>query len=213
MELILIIVATGIISYKGFNDYYFLRRYEFHIESIKRGDHLRMFASGFLHADFLHLFFNLFALFMFAPKLIETTGGIVFLIIYLGSLLAGNLLTLYLHKNDLQYRAVGASGAVTGIVYASILLNPYGQMGLLFIPFISFDAYIFGIVYLLYSIYGIKSNSDNIGHSAHFGGAIGGFVFILIKYPAIISNNLFVVIAMALPIVILFVMSKNGKLK
>lgn len=81
MELILIIVLTGIISYKGFNDIYFLRKYEFHIGSIKRGEHTRMFTSGFLHVDFLHLFFNLFVLFMFAPQVIQYTGGFTFLVL------------------------------------------------------------------------------------------------------------------------------------
>ena len=94
-----------------------------------------MFTSGLLHVDFFHLFFNMFALLMFAPKVLEIMGGTSFLIIYLASLLSGNLLTLFLHKNEPFYRAVGASGAVTGIVYTAILLDPNVELRFLFFPF------------------------------------------------------------------------------
>lgn len=209
--LLLIIVATAITSFKGFGDESFFRRYEFHIGSIRSGEHIRMITSAFLHADIGHLFFNMLTLYFFAPVVIGNFGSLSFLIIYLGSLIAGSLFTLYFHKNDYYYRAIGASGAVTGILYSAILLQPNMSLYLFFIP-IPIPAYIFGIGYLLYSIYGMKAKNDNIGHTAHFGGAIGGYVITLAKVPTMLTDNVLMVVLLAIPIVILFILSKMGKL-
>ena len=115
------------------------------------------------------------------------------------------------HKDDYSYSAVGASGAVMGIIYSAILLDPSLDIYLFFIP-IPIPGYIFGIGYLLYSIYGMKAKSDNIGHTAHFGGAIGGYLFTLMKKPSLFMDNTFMVVILAIPILILFVMAKRGKL-
>ena len=170
-----------------------------------------MFSSAFLHADIGHLFFNMFTLFMFAPVVINHLGSFSFLIIYVGSLIFGSLLTLYFHKNDYSYRAIGASGAVTGVLYSAILLQPDMSLYLFFIP-IPIPAYIFGICYLLYSIYGMKAKNDNIGHTAHFGGAIGGFLITIIKEPQMLTENTFMVVLLLIPIALLFVLEKMGKL-
>ena len=209
--LIFIIVITLIVSFKGFNDQYFFRKYEFHIGSIRAGEHLRMVTSAFLHADLGHLFFNMFTLYMFAPVVIQYFNSFSFLIIYLGSLIFGSLLTLLFHKDDYSYRAIGASGAVTGILYSAILLQPDMSLYLFFIP-IPIPAYLFGIGYLLYSIYGMKAKNDNIGHTAHFGGAIGGYLITIFKEPEMITENTFMVVLLAIPIVILFILAKAGKL-
>ena len=210
--LIGIILANVLISYKGFNDMAFFRKYEFHIGSIRAGEQIRMVSSAFLHADIGHLFFNMFTLFMFAPVVISHLGSLSFLIIYIGSLIFGSLLTLYFHKNDYSYRAIGASGAVTGILYSAILLQPDMSLYLFFIP-IPIPAYVFGICYLLYSIYGMKAKRDNIGHTAHFGGAIGGFLITIIKEPQMLTENTFMVVLLLVPIVLLFVLEKMGKLQ
>ena len=158
--LIIIIVSNILMSFKGFNDLAFFRKYEFHIGSIRAGEQIRMFSSAFLHADLGHLFFNMFTLYMFAPVVIEYFGGYSFLIIYVGSLIFGSLLTLLFHKDDYNYRAIGASGAVTGILYSAILIQPDMSLYLFFIP-IPIPAFIFGIGYLLYSIYGMKAKNNN----------------------------------------------------
>ena len=209
--LIAIIIANVLFSLKGFNDIVFFRKFEFHIGSIRAGDQIRMITSGFLHADMGHLFFNMFTLFMFASVVIDYFGSASFFLIYMGSLVFGSLLTLLIHKNDYSYRAIGASGAVTGILYSAILIKPSMSLFLFFIP-IPIPAYLFGICYLLYSIYGMKTKRDNIGHTAHFGGAIGGYLITLIKEPAMFVNNTSMVVLLAIPIVILFLMSKLGKL-
>jgi membrane associated rhomboid family serine protease len=204
--LLIILAANALISYKAFKDSPFFRKYEFHIGSIRSGEQYRMFSSGFLHVDLMHLVFNMFTLYMFAPYVIEIVGALYFAYLYFGSLIAGNLLTLYFHKDDYYYRAVGASGAVMGIIYSAILLEPnlymYG-----FIP-----GYIFGFAYLLFSIYGMKAKSDNIGHVAHFGGAIGGFGITLAKFPFLISEEPKTVVALLVPILILFVLAKMKKI-
>ena len=204
--LLVILAANGLISYKGFNDTHFFRKYEFHIGSIRSGEQFRMFSSGFLHVDLMHLLFNMFTLYIFAPFVTSSVGAMYFAYLYFGSLIAGNLLTLYFHKDEYYYRAVGASGAVMGIIYSAILLEPnlymYG-----FIP-----GYIFGFAYLLFSIYGMKAKNDNIGHVAHFGGAIGGFVITLVKFPFLITEEPKTVMALLVPIVILFIMAKMKKI-
>lgn len=208
--LIGIIVLNIVISFKAFNDEYFFRKYEFHVGSIRAGEHVRMVSSAFLHGDIPHLAFNMLTLYFFAPVVYQTLGNVSFLLIYFASLVFGSLLTMVFHKNDYNYRAVGASGAVTGILYSAILMYPEMTIGIFGI--IPMPAYIFGILYLLYSIYGMKSKHDNIGHTAHFGGAIGGYVFTLFKYPELIQENTFMVVLLLFPIILLFVMARLGKL-
>jgi membrane associated rhomboid family serine protease len=209
--LIAIVLANVLFSFKGFNDLSFFRKYEFHIGSIRAGEQIRMFSSAFLHADLMHLAFNMYTLYIFSPVVFGYLGDFSFLAIYIISLFSGSLLTLYFHKNDYNYRAIGASGAVTGILYAAILLQPDMGLYLFFIP-IAIPAYIFGIGYLLYSIYGMKAKNDNIGHTAHFGGAIGGFAYTLLREPGLFTENPLMVMLLLIPIVILFVMEKTGKL-
>ena len=208
---IVLIAANVIVSFKGFNDDHFFDRYKFQIGAIQAGQKDRMLTSGFLHVDVPHLFFNMFTLYFFADVVIGWFNPVKFLIIYLISLLAGSLLSMVFHKNESYYSAVGASGAVTGILYSAILLQPNMQLGLMCIP-IPFPAYVFGIGYLLYSIYGMKSRLGNIGHTAHFGGAIGGYVTTLLFMPRLFVTDTFMVIILALPIIILYVLGKTGKL-
>ena len=206
LVLIAVIAINAIVSYKGFNDEVFKRKYLFHIGSIRSGQQYRMFTSAFLHADMMHLIFNMITLFFFAPWVIAALGSVGFLIVYFVSLFAGNLLTLYFHKNEYHYSALGASGAVVGVVFSAILIYPEMKINFFI------DGYIYGIFYLLFSIYGMKSKRDKIGHTAHFGGAMGGYAITLARLPEIFQHNTMVVILLALPIVILFVMAKMGKL-
>ncbi len=208
--LIVIIAVTVLISYRGFNDLSFFRKFEFHVGSILKGEQIRMISSGFLHVDIGHLFFNMVTLWFFAPLVLAYLGNWTFVLVYMGSLIFGNLLTLLFNKNNYSYRAVGASGAVTGVLYSAILLQPDMMLGLFFV--IPIPAYLFGILYLLYSIYGMKSQNDNIGHSAHFGGAVGGYVITLIEQPQLLIDHTEMVVLLTIPIIVLFVMQRLGKL-
>jgi len=199
-----IILVNVLVSLKGFSDRSFLEQYKFQIGPILQGDKLRMFTSGFLHVDQTHLFFNMFALYMFADPIISTLGVVKFLIIYVCSLLAGNTLSLSFHKKEPYYSAVGASGAVMGIVYAAIMLNPNMELRFIFLPFFGIPGYVFGVGYLLYSMYGMKAQLGNIGHSAHIGGAIGGFVLTLALYPQVFNENKLLIGILAVPIILMF---------
>lgn len=208
---ILLIVANVMVSFKGFNDSLFFEKYKFQIGPIRAGEKFRMLTSGFLHVDNTHLLFNMITLYFFASPVINILGVPKFLTIYFGSLLAGSLFALNFHKNESYYSAVGASGAVMGVVYAAIMLNPGMNLYMFFIP-IPIPAYIFGVGYLLYSIFGMKNRWGNIGHSAHIGGAIGGFLLTIVLFPDIIMLNTRMTLLLAIPIVLMFVFRKKLEL-
>ena len=208
---IAIIAANVIISLKGFDDRLFFEKYKFNVGGIKRGEQIRMFSSGFLHVDTAHLLFNMITLYFFASNVIGSLGTYNFLIIYFASLVFGNLLSLYFHKEKFWYSAVGASGAVTGVLYSAILLDTGMSLYMYFIP-IPIPGYVFGIGYLLYSIYGMKNRIGNIGHDAHFGGAVGGYAITLILMPSLFKTDLGHIGLLAIPIIILFLLYKTGKL-
>jgi membrane associated rhomboid family serine protease len=210
LVIIVVIAANVLMSFKGFNDFQFFNKYKFEVSSIKAGDKVRILSSGFLHVDTTHLFVNMLTLYFFASSVTSFLGTTGFLLVYFGSLIIGNLLSLYFHKNDFAYTAVGASGAVVGVLYAAILLQPDMMLGLFFI--IPVPAYIFGIGYLFYSIWAMKARRDNIGHDAHFGGAMGGYFITLLLSPWVLKEHLLMVILLAVPIVVLFVLQKMGKL-
>jgi len=208
---IAIIAVNVLVSIKGFNDMQFFERYKFGIGAIKAGQRDRLFTSGFLHVDVAHLFMNMFTLYFFADVVIRWMGAPKFLIIYAVSLIAGSLLALFFHKNEPFYSAVGASGAVTGILYAAILLQPDMKLFVMLIP-IPIPAYVLGIGYLLYSIYGMKKRLGNIGHTAHFGGAVGGYLVTLLFKPDLLWTETWMVLLLAIPIFLLFGLEKAGKL-
>jgi membrane associated rhomboid family serine protease len=205
-----IIIANVLVSMKGFNDYTFLNRYKFQIGKIVSGEKIRMLTSGFLHVDWAHLGFNMYALYLFGGIVAGILGIPNFLIIYFLSLLGGSFYAFKYHKNESFYSAVGASGAVSGIIYASILLYPEMELYLFFIP-IPIPGYIFGVGYLLYSIYGMKKQIGNVGHSAHLGGAIGGFAITLLLNPSLFSANMFMVGLLAVPIILLLLFGDKLK--
>jgi len=201
---LLIIVVNVLVSFKGFKDRIFFEKFKFQIGPIINGEKIRILSSGFLHVDQSHLFFNMLTLYFFADPVISHVGIPKFLAIYFGSLLAGSLFGLNFHKKEPYYSAVGASGAVMGVLYAAIMLNPGMNLYLFFIP-IPIPAYIFGVGYLLYTMFGMKKQWGNIGHSAHLGGAIGGFILTIVLYPQVVMQNKLMVIILAIPIVLMFV--------
>lgn len=205
---LLIIILNVLFSFKGFSDQVFFNKNKFLVGAVKNGEYLRMFTSGFLHVDHSHLLFNMLTLYFFADNVIAAIGIWKFVVIYIGSLLAGNLFALSYHKNNLYYAAVGASGAVMGVLYAAIMLFPGMKLAFIFLP-IPIPSYVFGIGYLLYSIYGMKNSIGNIGHSAHIGGAIGGYILTIVLFPDVLIQNKLMVILLAIPIVLLLIFEKR----
>lgn len=192
---VILIVANVLASIKGFNDEVFFNKYKFQIGKIQAGEQIRMLTSGFLHVDWIHIGFNMYALWLFGQIVENSFSMVSFLVIYFGSLLAGNFYSLQQHKNESYYSAVGASGAVSGIVFSAIMLRPEMKLGIFPIP-MYLPGYVFAIGYLLYSIYGMKKQLGNVGHSAHLGGAIAGYVLTLTLRPSVYNNNSIMIIAM-----------------
>ena len=208
---LIIIAANLLFSMRGFKDYSFFEQYKFNIGALQRGEKIRMISSGFLHVNWQHLTFNMISLYFFAHIVINQLGALNFYLIYLFSLLAGDLLSFYFHKNEPFYSAVGASGAVTGIVYSAILLRPDMHMFIYFIP-IPIPSYVVGVGYLLFSIYGMKTKLGNIGHDAHFGGAVGGYLMTLFLAPWIFEYHFWMVALLAAPIGLLLLLKWKNKL-
>ena len=208
---LIIIAANLLFSMRGFKDYSFFEQYKFNIGALQRGEKTRMISSGFLHVNWQHLMFNMISLYFFAHIVINQLGALNFYLVYLFSLLTGNLLSFYFHKNEPFYSAVGASGAVTGIVYSAILLRPDMHMFIYFIP-IPIPSYVIGVGYLLFSIYGMKTKLGNIGHDAHFGGAVGGYLMTLFLAPWIFEYHFWMVTLLAAPIGLLLLLKWKNKL-
>jgi len=134
-------------------------------------------------------------------KSLACQTGLSFLALFLGSLLAGNFFGYYFHFKDDYYSAVGASGAVTGVLFSALLLYPNIELMLFFIP-IPIPGYLFGIGYILYTLYGMKAQSNTIGHTAHFGGAIGGILITLLVRPEVISSAVLMLSILSLAVVV-----------
>jgi membrane associated rhomboid family serine protease len=195
----IIIAITVVVSYKGFKSHAFLERYSFQVDEVLiRKDYKRLITSGFLHSGWMHLLFNMISFYYFSSELEDRMGAAYFLIIYFGSMAGGSLFSLYIHRNHPDYSAIGASGAVSGIVFASIALFPGMEIGLLLFPG-SIPGWAFGLLYVLVSIYGIRSQRDNIGHDAHLGGGIVGLLIAIAMFPEILRYNYLPILMILIP--------------
>ncbi|MEO6315395.1 MAG: rhomboid family intramembrane serine protease [Chitinophagaceae bacterium] len=190
---ILIIAATSFISYKGFKSSNFYASLEFQVEKILLfRDYKRLLTSGFVHVNLQHLLFNMLSLLFFSFQLESSFGSLKFLVLYFASLVGGNLVALLIHRKNPSYSSVGSSGAINGVIFASIAVFPGLQV--FFLP-----GWVFGLAFILYSIYGIRSRKDNIGHESHLGGALVGMLIAIAFKPAALSENTIPVILMFLP--------------
>lgn len=206
-----IILINVLCSYTGFKNFSFFDRYKFYVDRITKGETIRLWSSGFLHVDTTHLVFNMFTLFIFGRVVLLQLGAPLFIGLYLFSLFAGNYFTYRNHIKEPHYTAVGASGAVSGIVYASILLFPEMKLAMLIFP-IPLPGYVFGIGYLLYSLFGMKKQLGNIGHAAHFGGAIAGLLGVLVLKPELLFKETLLVVVLLVPVVAYVILKKRGAL-
>jgi membrane associated rhomboid family serine protease len=194
--------VTSIVSYKGLTSDSFFDKYSFVVDRILLDrDFKRLITSGFLHVSWHHLIFNMLSLWLFSAGLENFTGPVTFTVIYFSSLLGGNLMALFIHRHHGDYSAVGASGAISGVIFASIAFFPNMYIGPLFLPF-GIPGWLFGLVYVLYSIYGIRSQRGNIGHEAHLGGAIAGIVTAFFFNPSAVVSHIFPVLIIVAPIAI-----------
>lgn len=205
-----LLLFTTFLSYRGFRQPGLLERYAFNVNAIFfYKDYKRLFTAGFIHAGWVHLLFNMVALFAFGGEVEKLAGPWLFLLIYAASLLGGSLLALYINRNAGSYTALGASGAVTGLIFFNIALFPSGQIGFMFVP-IHLPAWLFGTLYMLLSIAGIRNKAGNIGHDAHLGGAIAGVLAAIIIFPHTAREHLpIIALLLIIPAVFMyFVLSK-----
>ncbi len=196
MGLILILI-TVVISLVALSNTNWLNRLLFSPYAINHyKEYWRFISGGFIHSDYFHLAVNMISLFFFAAmdggvvsnfvQLYGEIGAFLFLFMYLSAIPISSLYSYYKHKNNSQYAALGASGAVSAVIFSSILFNPTSKIVLYFA--IGIPAWLFGILYLYYEYYMGKQQRDNIGHDAHFFGAIYGIVFTTIIHPTIFSD-------------------------
>lgn len=183
-----IIIVTVIVSLRAFKDPELKYKWIFYPYKVKRdNESYRIFSHIFIHADTLHLFFNMFVLYSFG-RLMEAHfiiyfgngfGSIHFFTLYVLGGLAASIWPFMRNKDNPNYMSLGASGAVASVLFASILWMPDGGIYLLFIPF-EIPAWLFGILYLFFEYYMSKKGNSNVAHDAHFGGAIFGILYVLL---------------------------------
>ncbi len=195
MTTIFIIIITGLVSFLSFNDKSLFDRLKFNAFDIKHNKQgWRFFTYAFVHADWIHLLVNMYVLYSFGDIVLQFFEYYMgykaigyFIMLYVGGILFSTLYDFGKYKDNFNYNAVGASGAVSAIVFASILVYPQGKIHFLFLP-ILIPSVIFGVLYLIYSAYMAKKNIDNIGHSAHFWGAIFGILFTIAVKPIFLER-------------------------
>ncbi len=195
---ILIIIANVITSLSAFQNRNIFNSFSFDVgEILGKKDYKRMFSSGFIHLDYAHLIMNMLSFYFFAGIVESLLGTIPFFMVYFGSLLAGNFLSLWINKSNSFYRAVGASGAVSGIIFAALVIDP-GMEILLFFA-IPLPGWAFALGFVAYSIFGMRNKRDNIGHDAHLGGAIFGLFLALYFKPSMLFENTLPIILAGVP--------------
>lgn len=148
----------------------------------QRREYWRFITSGFIHNDYMHLFFNMFTLYFFGGIVESTLGGVLFIILYLVGIIISDVPTFLKNRKNPYYNSLGASGGVSAVVFASILFYPMNPLYLMFIP-IGIPGFIFGAIYMLYSYYQAERGGDNINHDAHLYGALFGILFAIIAVP------------------------------
>lgn len=194
---LIIIIITALVSISAFSSDKIYNDLIFYPPAVTyQRQWYRFFSCGFIHADWLHLIFNMYALYMFGDAVERTftytifheKGKLMYLLMYITSLFFCLLPTYFKHKDDAGYRSLGASGAVSAVIFASILVNPLGNLGLIFIPGIEIPGFIFGFLYLGISSYLDKRGGGNINHSAHIWGAFYGMGFLIVA-AAIFSDH------------------------
>jgi membrane associated rhomboid family serine protease len=191
---IVILVLTIGISYMGFQNSSLLYKWDMNPVQIRKyKEYYRFVLSGFIHADWGHLFFNMFSLYfvgegmenIFKSIAGPQNGMLYFGLLYITGIVVSDLPSFFKHKNDSNYHSLGASGGVSAIVFSFVTLVPLGEIQIYFIPM---PAIIFGVLYLVYCIYASKRGTDNVNHSAHLYGALWGMVYTAIVFPFAVPN-------------------------
>lgn len=194
---LIIIGFTCLVSYSALKDrstFEKLKHYPY--QETRTKEYFRLLSAGFVHGDYIHLAINMYVLWMFGGIVEQSfgviygvnMGRIVFMVMYLLNIIAASIPTLLKHKNNPQFASVGASGAVSGLVFIYIVLMPYAPLQFIFLPGLKIPAILLGVGYLIYSSYAAKKARTRIDHVAHFYGAIFGIAFLWITKPEYIGH-------------------------
>ncbi|MFN0255151.1 rhomboid family intramembrane serine protease [Pedobacter ureilyticus] len=185
----IIFIFTLITSIYAFNNTELFGKFMLHPYSVSKGNKLYTFiTSGLIHADWMHLIFNMVAFYSFGFALEIMMGSWKFGLIYFVALILSDMPTVFRHKDDFRYSSLGASGAISAVLFSYILFQPLTKLGIIFIPFLRIYAIAFGVLYLIYCVYMSKNSRDNINHDAHFFGALTGLILTVILKPGIIPH-------------------------
>ena len=200
----IIIVVTVITSLIAFNNVEVFNNFLFSPGKIIINKEIyRILSSAFLHADWMHLIFNMYSFYAFANYMEKKYGLILIAVVYFLSIIGGSILSLIINFKNKAYRAIGASGGVCGIIYAYIFLTEGGSIFIFPLP-IPIPDWLFAILFLLVSSYSMSGNvKDNIGHDAHLGGALTGMVCVLVYDPSIIFREYILIIALIIPVIVI----------
>lgn len=186
---ITLIIITVIVSLLAFSNQNIMNRLIFWPPAMKKGQFDRFITHGFVHADGAHLFFNMITLFFFGSAIEvfyrQYAFNMGFVLFYLGGLIVSILPSYLKHKNDFQWASLGASGAVSAVLFAYILFKPWN---LIFVFFVPVPAIIFAVLYIAYTIWSNKRNNNHINHSAHLWGAAYGVIITILVEPKIIPH-------------------------
>jgi len=183
---IVIIVITTLVSIGGFSNHKVIDDLIFYPPAVRQGQWWRFLSCGLIHADFGHLILNMYALYIFGISVEKSflaifgqSGSYIYLLMYITALVACLLPTYRKNKANYYYRSLGASGAVSAVIFCFILLDPLQKLGLIFFP-VMIPGFIFGILYLIVSSILDRRSADNINHSAHIWGALYGVAFLIV---------------------------------
>jgi membrane associated rhomboid family serine protease len=180
---LILLLANGLVgAYTLFVDPSLVGRLAFRPHGFWHGrEYGRALTAGFVHAGMGHLAVNLLTLYFFGPYVERLLGPVGFLAVYFGSEVAANVATLVRHRHDPGYSAVGASGAISGVLFSFCLFAPLQMLYLFFA--LPIPAILFAVLYVAYSVYASRQQADRVAHEAHLGGALGGVLITLLVRP------------------------------
>jgi len=179
-QTLIIIIITCLVSIPAFTNRKMINDLIMYPPSIKQGQYYRLLTHGFIHADYMHLLFNMLTLYFFGAaleKYFNQFGQLTFIIVYLLAIIISSIPSYIKNRNNSGYMSLGASGGVSAILFSFIMLQPWATLQIFFIPC---PAIIFAVVYLVYSQYMSKKGGDNVNHDAHIWGAVCGVAAVLI---------------------------------
>ena len=196
----ILIIVIGLISYQCFSNYSLKYKLAFYPYGVKnKKEYTRFITSIFVHGDWMHLLFNLFVLYSFGLSMesefrefsferygTEIFGMAHFLIIFLLAGIAGDIPDTLTKSNNPNYYSLGASGAISGLLFAFIVMHPFADLIVFIGVPLPLKAWLYGLVYIGFSIYADKKGGDNINHLAHVGGALAGVIYVLFIFPGIL---------------------------